>query len=179
MAPSTPYRDVKVVCFCLLGFLALCGPRVKRKVKQSEILLNSLRNITVETWWCEYITGMETLPPYLPTYQQTFPFPPQQNVYVCEERNKADMKQWCLNKHQIGSCYAINHILSQSAAALFDSPVMWLGLWLWCHVTGWLVLCLDECFESCVFLTIFSGERKFYDANLVLERGQTQVQVSV
>ena len=43
----------------------------------------------------------------------------------------------------------------------------------------WLVLSLDECFESCVFLTIFSGERKFYDANLVLERGQTQVQVSV
>ena len=35
---------------------------------------------------------------------------------------------------------------------------------------------LDECFESCVFLTIFSGERKFYDANLVLEPGQAQVQ---
>ena len=115
---------------------------------------------------------MNTSLEWRPYQQKTF-FS-NKNVYVCEERNKADMKQWCLNKHQIGSCYAINHILSQSVPVLFDSPVMW--VWLWRHVTLWLVLWLDECFESCVFLTIFSGERKFYDANLVLEPGQAQVQ---
>ena len=43
-------------------------------------------------------------------------------------------------------------------------------------IVMWLVFWLDECFESCVFLTIFSGERKFYDANLVLEPSQAQVQ---
>lgn len=158
--PSTPYRDVKAVCFCL-DLLPLWG----QSWEESE----AIRNIIIY-FKLEAVKTLST---------KIFPFFSSKNVYVCEKRNKADMKQWCSNKHQIGSCYAINHILSQSAAALFDSPVMWLGLWLWCYVTGWLVLSLDECFESCVFLTIFSGERKFYDANLVLERGQTQVQVSV
>ena len=95
---------------------------------------------------------------------------------------EADMKQWCLNKHQIGSGHVINHILSQSVAELFDSPacdVIVIIIVIGIVIVIWLVLSLDECFESCVFLTIFSGERKFYDANLVLEQGQTQVQVWV
>ena len=57
--PSTQYRNVKAVCFAWTS--SLCPDRVKRKVKQSEILLNSHRNITLQTWGCEYITGMETL----------------------------------------------------------------------------------------------------------------------
>ena len=165
--PSTPYRDVKAVCFCL-DLLPLWG----QSWEESE----AIRNIMLKFHQKCYISNLRV---WRPCQQRFFLSSAAKMFMFVKKRNKADMKQWCSNKHQIGSCYAINHILSQSAAALFDSPVMWLGLWLWCHVTGWLVLCLDECFESCVFLTIFSGERKFYDANLVLERGQTQVQVSV
>ena len=45
--PSTQYRNVKAVCFAWTS--SLCADRVKRKVKQSEILLNSHRNITLQT----------------------------------------------------------------------------------------------------------------------------------
>ena len=63
---------------------------------------------------------------------------PKKFIFICEEKSKTEMKQWCLNKQQIGACYQINQI----CRSLLSGPA-WMNAPCFCF---WQFLVVKESF---------------------------------